>query len=130
MNKINIDKMVKAKTFKTALKQLSKLVQKNDGEVFYISDILFNYEEGVKKWNEAYQENEQKEYYCKLSECELREKLSAKYKNEDNSECSRTLITPFEYYDYWKNGDDYFRINIELRDGGSAYIDCGYCTND
>lgn len=127
--KINIDKIVKAVKFETALKQLSKLVQKNDGEVFYISDIMFSYEEGVKKWNEAYQENENKEYYYKLSELQLREKLTNK-SSKESIDTHRTLITPFEYYDYWRTGEEFFRINIELREDGSAYIDCGYNQKD
>ena len=42
MTTFNESKFIKARTFNTALKQLSKMVQKNDGDIFCVSDILDN----------------------------------------------------------------------------------------
>lgn len=127
-NEFNKDKMIKATTFKTALKHLSKMVQENDGDVFYISDIIYQIEEGIKKWNNIINENNSKEYeWQKLHLYELEKLATTESNNEQES--YKTVITNCRYYNFWQIGDEYFRLQIELQEGGIAYIDCGYKLN-
>jgi hypothetical protein len=120
MNTINKDKFVKAKTFKTALKHLSKMIQEHDGEVFYQSDILFNIEEGLKKFAKLVNENEQKESWRKLPYYKLQELATNKGNTYNN------YTTFDEYHDFYNDGVNLWRINIQLFENGKAYIDCGY----
>jgi hypothetical protein len=130
-NEFNKDKFVKASTFKTALKHLSNMVQGNeDGKVFYISDIMDNYERGLNNWNRIVKENENKPSYCKVSNYELRKLAINESGDIKEKNFYRTVIMPNEYYDYWISGEYYFRMTIELMEDGKAYIDCGYnCFN-
>lgn len=100
------------------------MVQENDGDIFYISDILWNYETGLNKWNRILEEERNMHRLFPLYQFELEQKA------EDKGEDSRTLITDNQYYDYWINREDgsYFRLQIELiePEDNLWYIDCGY----
>ena len=123
----NQDKMIKAVKFETALKALSKMVQVKDGDVFYMSDVISNYEQGLERWNKAIAENETKEVWCKRQYHELREMASLEGGDIKSRDYCRTTILPGEYYDYWIMPEgNYFRMTIELYEDGRAYIDCGY----
>ena len=54
MANFNKSKFIKAKTFNTALKQLSKMVQTYDGDVFYISEILDNIKNKINEKGDNY----------------------------------------------------------------------------
>ena len=125
-NSYNKDCFIKAVKFSTALKALSKMVQENDGDVFYYSDVLWNYEQGVKRWEELVKENELKGEWHKIPHYKLIEEVTQKGGNSKNGDYFRNVITTGEYYDYWRDGESYFRLNIELLEDGRAYIDCGY----
>lgn len=94
----NQDKFISAKKFSTAIKALSKMVQGDeDGKIFYISDILYNYEQGLKNPINV----KGKDYQQKIEEG--------------------------TYYDFWQYEDEtFFRLQIELMENGEWYIDCGY----
>ena len=54
MQNFEKSKFIKAKTFDTALKQLSKMVQKNDGDIFCVSDILDNIKNKINEKGNNY----------------------------------------------------------------------------
>lgn len=124
-NGFNRDKVTKAATFKTALKHLSKMVQENDGDVFYMDDILWNIERLVNKWHKAQEDN--KERIFPLLEYELREFVAEEGGDIKKRDYYRDFATDTEYYNYWITPEGtYFRLQIELYEDNRAYIDCGY----
>ena len=54
MQNFEKSKFIKAKTFATALKHLSNMVQENDGDVFYIADILDNIKNKINTSGDNY----------------------------------------------------------------------------
>lgn len=129
MNRIDKDKFIKVKKFSTAVKHLSKLV--NNQNIFEISDVIYEYEEGLKKFYECWNNNKNKPEYDRKSLCELIEQVSENCKDENGYGYTRT-ITPwsyhysFRYYDEEKKEDYFYRINICSNDEYWNYIDCGY----
>jgi hypothetical protein len=120
---INTDKFVKCVKFETALRKLSKLVQKEDGEVFFISDIISHYEQGLKEFENL--ENTKNIFGEKLySDYELIQ--NARHTSTDETMTSVEHIYPDNYYYYWKMQDgSFFRMNIEYHSEIGWYIDCG-----
>lgn len=117
-NRIDKDKFIEVKKFKTALKQLHKLIHKNklDDEIFNYDEMLMFYEEGLK------------EFY------KLLEKKQSIYETRNELINNKELCysTPWEFHYSWKYEDEltndisFFRINI-CNDGEHwNYIDCGY----
>jgi hypothetical protein len=122
---VNKDKFVKVAKFETAVKHLSKMVQVKDGDIFFVSDVLYNYEQGLKEFKIL--ENTKNIFDEKLySDYELIEKSMKTSKDADFE--SATHIYPGHYYDYWQMSDGTFlRINIEYHESIGWYIDCGCC---
>lgn len=118
MTNINIDKFINVKKFETAVKKLSEIVQKKDGDQFYISDIVFEYEVGLKEFYNNLNEN-----MSILESIERNRKISRD--SEGHIDCE-TNINPWEYSSYWKDGDNFCRINILNNEESWNYVDYGY----
>lgn len=120
MERFDYDSYTDCVKFKTAVTRLSNKVQEEDGKVFFISDVLGNYEDGLRKFEELKQANPNKSYVELM-------KLSKQRTTNSDGSYSETEIYPGYYHLYWKLPDGtFYRICIECVDEGRWYIDCGY----
>lgn len=130
MKRIDKDKFIEVKKFKTAVKKLHKLFNEND-DIFCISDVIYEYEQGLKKFYDCIHKNNNKREYEKKSLCEIIEEVTEECRDENNYGETR-CITPWSYsysfrcYDEEKKEDYFFRMNICSNDEYWNYIDCGY----